>query len=163
MIDESDKARRSFDEADRNLNDIEREINEAKKKLELDVGPNGEFSSMIEKCFEMEDREYIYKLCPFDKTVQKSKSNNGETSIGNWKGWGDDPAKKYLFMKFDNGLACWNGPQRSTNVFVSCGIENKLTAVSEPNRCEYEMRFETPAVCDDANATTQATHSHDDL
>ncbi len=81
-------------------------------------------------------------MCPYEKTVQKSKSNQGETSIGVWKGWSEDPNKKYLSMKFDSGLACWNGPQRSTNVFISCGIENKVISVSEPNRCEVMNIFE---------------------
>ena len=117
---------------------------------------------MVDKCFEYEDREYVYKLCPFDRTVQKSKSNHGETSIGHWSGWGDEGQEKYLTMKFTNGLACWNGPQRSTNVIITCGIENKLTAVSEPNRCEYEMRFETPACCTVGNATDHnQTHCQD--
>lgn len=94
---------------------------------------------MIDQCYEFEDREYIYKLCPFEKTVQKSKANSGETIIGNWKSWGDNENTKYLTMKFDNGLACWNGPQRSTKVIVSCGLENKITSVSEPNRCEVSL------------------------
>ena len=136
IIDESDKARKEFDEVDSNFRSIEMEISEAKKKLELDVGPHNEFASMIDKCFEYEDREYIYKMCPYEKTVQKSKNNNAETSIGTWKGWNDDATKKYNLMHFDNGLSCWNGPQRSTKVHVSCGIENKITSVSEPNRCE---------------------------
>lgn len=136
LIDESDKARKQFEESDTQFRGVELEISDAKKKLELDVGPNNEFASMIDKCFEYEDREYIYKMCPFEKTVQRSKSNSGETSIGNWKGWNEDSNAKYTLMHFDNGQSCWNGPQRSTKVHLSCGIENKVTSVSEPNRCE---------------------------
>jgi protein kinase C substrate 80K-H len=139
LIDESDKARKQFEDSDSQFRGIEMEISDAKKKLELDVGPNNEFASMIDKCFEYEDREYIYKMCPFEKTVQKSKSNSGETSIGTWKGWNEDASKKYNLMHFDNGQSCWNGPQRSTKVHLSCGIENKVTSVSEPNRCEVNM------------------------
>lgn len=117
------------------LNNIDNEIKETKEKLELDTGANAEFAPMMNNCYEYEDREYVYKLCPFDKTIQKSKSNNGETTIGYWSSWGTD-ANKYLTMKFNNGLACWNGPQRSTAVKLTCGIESKLVAVSEPNRCE---------------------------
>lgn len=117
------------------MQNIETELKETKEKLELDTGVNAEFASMIDTCFEYEDREYTYKLCPFEKTVQKSKSNSAETVIGNWASWGSEP-NKYSTMKFNNGLACWNGPQRSTLVKLSCGIESKLVAVSEPNRCE---------------------------
>ena len=99
------------------------------------MGQNAEFMPLMDKCFEYEDREYVYKLCPFEKTVQKSKAGHGETCIGYWSSWGEEP-NKYLMMKFTNGLGCWNGPQRSTNVFLSCGIESKLVSVSEPNRCE---------------------------
>ena len=117
---------------------------------------------MVDKCFEYEDREYVYKLCPFDRTVQKSKSNHGETSIGHWSGWGGEGKEKYLTMKFTNGLACWNSPQSSSNVIITCGTENKSTAVSESNRCEYEMRFETPAVWTDGDATDHnQTHGQD--
>ncbi len=142
LINEAEEVKRKFNEIEQSIRQIDTEVNDNKKKLDYDVGPNNEFASMIDKCFEYEDREYVYKLCPFDRTVQKSKSNHGETSIGNWKSWGDDDSnKKYLTMKFENGLACWNGPQRSTRVLVSCGIENKLVAVSEPNRCEVMLFF----------------------
>ena len=45
------------------------------------------------------------------------------------------------------GLACWNGPARSLHVTLACGEANMLSAVTEPNRCEYVARFETPAAC----------------
>ena len=37
---------------------------------------------------------------------------------------------------------------RSTKVNIRCGSENKLVSAAEPNRCEYEFMFETPAVCE---------------
>ena len=37
---------------------------------------------------------------------------------------------------------------RSTKVNIRCGAENKLVSAAEPNRCEYEFMFETPAVCE---------------
>lgn len=161
LLDEASKAKNAFYDADREFNSISNEISNAKRKLEYDVGPNEEFASMIDTCFEFEDREYIYKLCPFDKTVQKSKSGNGETSIGSWSSWATD-GDKYKQMIFLNGLTCWNGPARSTKVHLACGSENKVTSVSEPNRCEYEMRFETPAACEFSDATV-SNYSHTEL
>lgn len=30
---------------------------------------------------------------------------------------------------------------------MSCGAENKLVSVTEPAKCEYLFKLETPAVC----------------
>lgn len=147
LIDESNEARKQFDEANRVFLNSDREIKEKEAQLAYDVGPENEFASMINQCYEYNDREYIYKLCPFSKTIQHSKSNNGDTSIGTWGHWNSDEANKYTTMHFENGLSCWNGPQRSTVVYLECGLENKVVSVTEPNKCEYEMKFETPAVC----------------
>lgn len=30
---------------------------------------------------------------------------------------------------------------------MSCGTQNEIIAVSEPNKCEYLFKFRTPAAC----------------
>lgn len=142
---------------------IEREVTEKQAQLQHDLGDEAEFASLINNCYEFSDREYIYKLCPFNKCSQISKSTNSDTSIGVWSGWSQDAnGSKYTYMSFTNGLGCWNGPQRSTKVILSCGIENKVIAVSEPNKCEYEMKFETPAFCEPVNSSAQE-NEHQEL
>lgn len=162
LLERANSAKNLLHETETKLNSIENEINSNKKKLDHDVGQNFEYTALIDQCFEYEDREYVYKLCPFDRTVQKSKSNHQETSIGKWKSWVD--GTNYRQMTFENGQNCWNGPDRSTKVYITCGSENKLTAVSEPNRCEYEFRFETPCACNETDLQKQLNEEdHDEL
>jgi protein kinase C substrate 80K-H len=159
LLAEAEKARNEYATAEQELRNVLSEISEIQRKLDYDVGSNEEFASMIDQCFEYDDREYIYRLCPFDKTIQKSKNGHGETSIGSWNSWETDPAgRKYKIMSYTNGLTCWNGPARSTKVYLACGSENKITSVGEPNRCEYEMHLETPCACDMSASTPNLGH-----
>ena len=109
-----------------------------------DLGRAYEFAPLHGKCLEYTDREYVYKVCMFDRASQRPKHGGGETNLGSFTGWEND----YLLMKYENGQGCWNGPNRSAKVVLSCGVEDALTAVSEPSRCEYDFRLTTPAVCE---------------
>lgn len=158
IVNHAIEARQQFTEAERTVREIEANIRNIKQNLEKDYGLHQEYATLDGQCFEFEDKEYIYKLCLFQKAIQKSKNGGSEVGLGNWGEWvGDD---SYKVMKYTNGVACWNGPNRSTTVNIQCGLESKIISVSEPFRCEYKMEFSTPAACDN---TKVPEHSHDEL
>jgi len=140
----ADEARAAFQTVDDEFRNLEREIHDLEKTVGLDLGRAFEFAPLHGQCLEYTDREYIYKLCMYDRASQRPKHGGGETSLGTFTGWEND----YLLMKYEHGQGCWNGPNRSAKVVLSCGVEDKLTSVSEPSRCEYDFRITTPAVCD---------------
>ncbi|BFY99147.1 hypothetical protein BsWGS_02186 [Bradybaena similaris] len=162
LIEVADEARRKFEDADKKFKDLENEINAIKKYLELDLGPQEEFSALKGQCFEYSDREYTYRLCPFDKTSQKPKGGGIETNLGVWGHWYGPEEDKYDAMKYENGQGCWNGPNRSCHVNLHCGAENALTGASEPSRCEYQFEFTTPARCSEPEPT-QSADIHEEL
>ncbi|XP_066936364.1 glucosidase 2 subunit beta-like isoform X2 [Clytia hemisphaerica] len=148
LIANADKARLEYDEADKEVRELESEQSTLNTYLGLDFGKEDEFAALKGDCFEFTDREYIYKLCPFDRVTQRQKSGGSETDLGRWGNWEDG----YNAMKYTGGTGCWNGPARSTLVKLSCGRENNLLSSVEPSRCEYEMEFKTPAMCTQAGA-----------
>ncbi|KAF8561351.1 hypothetical protein P879_08427 [Paragonimus westermani] len=123
----------------------------------IDYGPSEAFRMLsdLEDCLEFSDQQYTYRFCAFKEIFQRERGSSGqETSLGRWDDWAyadDDMGRenKYAVMLFKDGLGCWNGPARSTKVFVYCGGANEISAVNEPSRCEYEMYLRTPAACFD--------------
>lgn len=160
LVDEATEARRQFTDAERAVREIESNIHNIKSNLEKDYGLHQEFATLDGQCLEYEDKEYVYKLCLFQKVTQKSKNGGGEVGLGQWGEW-DGKDNKYSVMKYLNGLGCWNGPSRMTSVHIQCGLETKLLSVTEPYRCEYKIELSTPAACDDTDSSQQ--QSHDEL
>ncbi|CAH0723693.1 unnamed protein product, partial [Brenthis ino] len=162
LIDEATEARRQFTDAERTVREIESNIRNFQENLEKDYGLQQEYATLDGECFEYEDKEYVYRLCLFQKVTQKSKNGGMEVGLGNWGEWAGEEGDKYSVMKYANGIACWNGPNRMTIVNINCGLETKITSVTEPFRCEYKIDLDTPAACDDSNYSKQQT-SHDEL
>ena len=57
-------------------------FSELTKFLELDLGPNLEFYPLKGECYEFSDSQYTYKMCPFERASQRSKSGGMETNLG---------------------------------------------------------------------------------
>lgn len=163
LVDEATDARQQFTEADNNVRSINDQIRDLEASLKKDFGPDEEFATLEGQCFEYQDHEYVYKLCPFDKTLQIPKSSSMDTNLGKWSRWDGPSSNPYVLMLYENGQNCWNGPNRSTRVRLSCGTENKITSVSEPNRCEYAFDFETPAACRELTTDGSRGDMHDEL
>lgn len=121
----------------RDLSSAESDLRNTEEILGRDFGPNGEFLPLNGNCYDYKTREYTYTMCPYGEVKQ------GHTSLGKFENW--DPA--HSIMSFTNGQQCWGGPKRSARISMLCGAENELYDIQEPNKCEYTMKFNTPAAC----------------
>ncbi|KAI8899145.1 glucosidase II beta subunit-like-domain-containing protein [Globomyces pollinis-pini] len=149
---ELDEAKSNHESALKDLNDLESQITDLENKLSEDNGPDDVFATLRGQCVELNESEYTYKFCFFTGVHQSY------TSLGEFSTWSFDAQA----MHFDNGNSCWNGPNRSCRVKLVCKAENELLEVSEPNKCEYEMKVGTPAVCDLISINSDQ-FAHDEL
>ncbi|KAK0417587.1 hypothetical protein QR680_013099 [Steinernema hermaphroditum] len=148
LIEEADKLRNEFNDVNRKVTNLESDIRDAENFAEQDFGSDFAWASLKGQCFEKNDNQYTYRLCLFDRAVQKDRGS--EISLGYWKGWtGASEETKYDEQTYDNGQGCWNGPNRSTKVSINCGEQTELTEVSEPSKCEYLFVMTSPAACED--------------
>merc|ERR1711991_806153 len=54
-----------------------------------------------------------------------------------------------LTLYYTGGARCWGADARTATVSVTCGDENRVVSVAEPNKCQYEMKVESPVGCTD--------------
>ncbi|EYB89070.1 hypothetical protein Y032_0237g3267 [Ancylostoma ceylanicum] len=81
-INEAEAARKEYDELDIKISSLDSQIREAESFIEQDFGADHAWATLKGKCFELTEKQYTYKYCPFDRTVQKDKNGYGETGLG---------------------------------------------------------------------------------
>jgi hypothetical protein len=116
------------------------------------LGPNGELAVFQDECFSVTAGKYIYEACPFKKAHQKDRDNptGGGTYLGQWKRMDFDEESGQRIMRWEGGAKCWNGPNRSATVYVTCGAVTKVLSADEPETCKYVLQMESHIACDDA-------------
>jgi len=148
-------ALQQFSDAERELSKYHSERGDTVKTLaelfDLEhFGAQGEWKKLENTCLERESGDYVYEVCLFGAATQKAK-NGAHHNLGHFSSWNKDSnpgdPDYYDVQHYTGGAQCWNGPQRSVTLKLKCGTENVLHAVSEPEKCEYHITGETPALC----------------
>ncbi|CAK7232966.1 hypothetical protein SEUCBS140593_008442 [Sporothrix eucalyptigena] len=156
------KARAALQSAENDLNSRQNSLREDEADLAKDYGADDIFRALKDKCISTEAGEYDYEICWMGQATQKSKKGHGNTSLGRFdraeietadeeertdgKSLGKGPR---TVLRYENGLHCWNGPNRRTDVWLGCSEKEEIWRVSEAEKCVYKMEVGTPAVCED--------------
>ncbi|KAH7931410.1 hypothetical protein BV22DRAFT_1077425 [Leucogyrophana mollusca] len=155
---ESNRARQALSDAEHSLKLARDEQKEAKENLDdlfdpEGFGPEGEWKKLDGLCLEKDTGDYTYEVCLFDEAYQKPNKGGSNFSLGKFTSWnkrsGAKPGELEFYTKqsYTNGAKCWNGPHRSVELVLTCGIENALLTVAELEKCEYQITGTTPALC----------------
>lgn len=70
LITEAEQARLEFNEADKVVREITQKLQEVNDVLNLDFGEDERFAPLWTQCFDFDDREYTYTLCPFKEVIK---------------------------------------------------------------------------------------------
>ncbi|KAF7331712.1 hypothetical protein MKEN_00051000 [Mycena kentingensis (nom. inval.)] len=160
---DTSKARQAFNDADNALNKVKKEKKQAEDDLSeiFDAegfGAEGEWKKLDNTCLELNTGEYTYEVCMFNEVKQKP-NNGGQTySLGKFESWNPsaevgEPAF-YEKQMYTRGTRCWNGPERSVILVLSCAVDNAILTVQELEKCEYQITGTSPALCLPVDAKT---------
>ncbi|KAF2199062.1 glucosidase 2 subunit beta precursor [Delitschia confertaspora ATCC 74209] len=154
-------ARQQLQSAQSELDSDRNELRTHQEDLQKNYGPDDVFRALKGQCLSKDSGEYTYELCWLDRTTQKPKNGGGHTGLGNFArmekefvdeelppdGKGLGSGERWVLW-YENGQHCWNGPARSTRVYLACAEKEEVWKVVEAEKCVYRMEVGTPAVCE---------------
>ncbi|KAG6836620.1 hypothetical protein H0H93_005963 [Arthromyces matolae] len=167
-----DSASADSSRARQNLLDAEnalKSVIDEKKQAETDLvdifnvkkfGGDGEWKKLDNQCIRTDQGDYTYELCLFQDAKQIPKNGGSTFNLGRFESWNTDegvqPGQPPFYEKqfYKHGTRCWNGPERSVVLLLSCGTENTLLSVTELEKCEYQFTATSPALCLPPDAET---------
>mmetsp|Transcript_35164 Transcript_35164/g.99150 ORF Transcript_35164/g.99150 Transcript_35164/m.99150 type:complete len:562 (-) Transcript_35164:74-1759(-) len=131
-------ARVELGDAEDELRNLEDDLDEVSELAEMDFGAEHEFYPLHDECFSINHEKYEYKVCFFD-TAKQDRTKLGKFDADAW-------ASDKTTVRFTGGQWCMD-KSRTATVHLQCGKNNEMVSVTEPERCEYEFLFRTPALC----------------
>jgi len=150
---EAEDARSLLKKLERELQKVKRDLDKARddeKKIEdQDYGPDNVLLTLREACVAKNVSQYTYEVCLFNEVRQKDSRSSRSYRLGRFDSlqYGDGAEKDTLkSIVYKNGDRC-PGKAREAIVDLSCGAENLITSVDEPETCVYHFSLLTPAVC----------------
>ncbi len=162
-------ARDAFQTAENDLTARRNAIYEDEADLSEEYGADGIFRALKDVCISTEAGEYDYEICWMGQATQKSKKGHGNTNLGRYAGseieTADDEERSdgkslgkgpRTVLHYENGLQCWNGPNRRTDVWLGCAEKEEIWRVSEAEKCVYKMEVGTPVACEDTGSADEA-------
>ncbi|KAK4245218.1 glucosidase II beta subunit-like protein-domain-containing protein [Corynascus novoguineensis] len=163
-------AREALDAVKNDISSRKSSLEEQQRDLEKDYGVDDIFRALKGKCISSEVGEYNYELCWMDRTMQKSKKGHGNTNMGNFvridKEMADEEERadgkslgkgERIVLRYENGQGCWSGPQRRTDVWLTCAEADELWRVTESEKCVYKMEVGSPAACEEVQEPREST------
>lgn len=158
------------------MNNRQNSLREDEADLTKDYGADDIFRALKDKCISTEVGEYDYELCWMGQATQKSKKGHGNTSLGRFdradtetaddeertdgKSLGKGPR---TVLRYENGLHCWNGPNRRTDIWLGCAEKEEIWRVTEAEKCVYKMEVGTPIACEETRKAADAGSGKDEL
>jgi len=133
-------------------------------KLKLRVQPANfsgpsHFQRLLGRCFNTEVNSYKYSFCPFANLTQHEKGatwNPYHGVLGVWQEW-EIENNTFVAMKLKDGDSCGSELFRSAKVVFQCGNSSKILDVTEPAKCAYLLKMQTPLVCHPASMLVYPT------
>jgi len=138
------------------LSQLNTKIDHFKGHLTGEHGPDSVFLPLVDRCYELELKDYSYEFCPFKRIVQKNKDGGALTKLGEYRGWAREGAysswsgavNEFTHQKYADGDPCHTGEERGVMVRLVCGTTNEVLSIEEPSTCTYELVFSTPGACE---------------
>ncbi|KAF5357648.1 hypothetical protein D9758_007540 [Tetrapyrgos nigripes] len=155
---DTSRARQALQDAENALNKVKREKENAEQDIQKIFDPTmfgaeGEWKKLDGTCLEYPSGDYVYELCFFGEAKQKPTKGGSTFTLGRFSSWNKSPEVQvgspeyYSKQVYDRGTKCWNGPERSVVLVMTCGTENAIHSVQELEKCEYQFTGTTPALC----------------
>lgn len=124
-----------IEELKKDLKSLQSEASIYQENLKIDFGEDDILRAVVGSWVTGKLGEYAYKVGFMDSIYQDN------TLIGKYAGYENGR------LLYTRGSKCWNGPQRSGEVELICGSDNRLLAVGEPEKCEYHFQLTSPIAC----------------